>query len=72
NALTNLEASMVSKAGALSVCGRELPILGTYGDAEPGQCFGLIGSLDVLEIAVRDGHAAQVLGLTRGSPVVLR
>jgi S-adenosyl-L-methionine hydrolase (adenosine-forming) len=30
----------------------------TYGDVEPGSVVALIGSLDLLEISIRDGHAA--------------
>ncbi|HJP33620.1 MAG TPA: SAM-dependent chlorinase/fluorinase [Candidatus Latescibacteria bacterium] len=41
----------------------------TYADVEPGNLTALIGSGDLLEIVVRDGNAAQRLGLQRGDPV---
>lgn len=41
----------------------------TYEDAAAGAPLALISSVELLEIAVRDGSAADTLGLTRGSPV---
>lgn len=72
NALTNLEAARVSKHRALWLQSGQLPIVGTYAEAAPGQCVGLIGSFGVLEIAQRDGSAARALSLSRGCPVILR
>jgi S-adenosyl-L-methionine hydrolase (adenosine-forming) len=41
----------------------------TYGLARPGVPFALIGSGGRVEIAVRDGSAAKMLGLGRGAPI---
>ncbi|HWV57870.1 MAG TPA: SAM-dependent chlorinase/fluorinase [Longimicrobiales bacterium] len=41
----------------------------TYADVAPGAPVALIGSVGLLEIAVRDGCAAEVLGAGRGTPV---
>lgn len=43
----------------------------TYGDVAPGTALALIGSSGHLEIAVRDGNASQILGLTVGIPVAV-
>jgi len=43
----------------------------TYGDAPTGEPVALVGSAGWLEIAVREGNAAQRLGLHRGDPVML-
>lgn len=43
----------------------------TYGDAPPGVPVALVGSAGWLEIAVREGNAAQRLGLHRGDPVMV-
>jgi hypothetical protein len=48
------------------------PIRMTYADVSPGQPLALIGSTQMLEIAVNHGSAAQVLGARRGDPVFLR
>jgi S-adenosylmethionine hydrolase len=44
----------------------------TYFDAAPGAPLALFGSSGLVEIAVRDGSAAQKLGLRVGDPVVLQ
>ena len=43
--------------------------VGTYSEAEPGECVALVSSFDTLEIAQRDGSAARTLGLGRGQAV---
>lgn len=70
NAVTNL---MTMRAGgAVEVAGRVVPFVRTYADVEAGEAAALIGSSGLVEIAVREGSAARVLGLERGSAVVLR
>lgn len=44
----------------------------TYAEVEPGQVLALVGSEGHLEIAVREGSAAERLGLQSGDPVALR
>jgi len=44
----------------------------TYAEVKPGEMLALVGSSGHLEIAVREGNAAQKLGLHLGDPVVLR
>ena len=69
NAITNL---ITRRGGTLHVGGRTLPLLRTYSEAAPGEAMGLVGSSGLVEIAVRDGSAATVLGLRRGDEVLLR
>lgn len=45
------------------------PIRRTYGDVAPGEPLALIGSSGLLEIAVREGSAAELLGLGVGARV---
>ncbi len=52
-----------------SAAGRSLPIVGTYGEAQPGQAVALVDSYERLELAVRGGSAAHELGLGRGAQV---
>lgn len=51
---------------------RRLPLRATYGDAAPGTLVAMVGSSGLVEIALRDGDAAQALGAEVGAPVLLR
>ena len=68
NAVTNLVAW---RGGTVDVGGRRLTIGRTYAEGEAGAALALIGSSGLVEIAVRDGSAAQRLGLARGDTVRL-
>lgn len=77
NCSTNIAAEQVaalSQAGpcALEVAGRLPELVRTYADGQPGVPAALIGSDGRLEIAVREGNAAALLGLAVGDPVRLR
>jgi S-adenosyl-L-methionine hydrolase (adenosine-forming) len=69
NAITNLIAP---RGGWIESAGRTFPILRTYADAEVGDLMALVGSSGFVEVARRDGSAAQSLGLVRGAVVTLR
>ena len=69
NAVTNL---MVAHGGVVELGELVLPVRRTYADVAPGSPIALSGSSGLVEIAVRDGSAAQLLGLTRGATVLLR
>ena len=67
NAITNI---LGVRGGRVEVAGMVLPVVRTYGDADAGAVTALCGSNGLVEIAVRDGHAARAHGLRRGSAVV--
>ena len=71
NAVTNIPASLVAGAASAQVraAGNELRLLRTYADARRGEALAVIGSSDHLEIAVREGSAADRLELVRGDSV---
>ena len=76
NAITNLGRSEVEaiaggRAVGVEAAGRRLPLARTYGDVAEGEPLALIGSADLLEVAVRNGSAAAALGLERGSEVAV-
>jgi S-adenosylmethionine hydrolase len=71
NAVTNLRAALILGHQIVEVAGRELPLVRTYADVAPGEWLALVGSSGRVEIAVRNGHAARILGLARGSRVIL-
>ena len=55
------------------VAGQEINgVFRTYAEVEPGAVLALVGSEGYLEIAVREGSAAQKLGLHTGDTVELR
>jgi S-adenosylmethionine hydrolase len=69
NAITNLESS---ESSTVSVGGMTVPVVRTFADVKPGEVCALVGSAGLLEIAVRDGHAADTLGIAVGAQVESR
>ena len=72
NATTDLSHELLGerRLKAVRVKGRDLGRLRrTYWDVAPGKPLALIGSSGLLEIAVRDGSAAEDLGLRVGDEV---
>jgi S-adenosylmethionine hydrolase len=54
---------------AVTVAGRPVRLVVTFGEGLPGELVALWGSGGRLEIALREGSAARVAGLARGTPV---
>jgi S-adenosylmethionine hydrolase len=46
-------------------------ILPTYSEGEPGQVFGILGSMGYLEISTNRGSAAKIVGTGKGSEVTI-
>lgn len=69
NAITNLVAV---RGGRIAVAGREFPLRRTYADMTDREPGAVVGSTGFIEIVVRNGRAADVLRLVRGSGVTLR
>lgn len=72
NATTNMDYQTVRELGerTFRAAGRQVGSLKrTYWDAAPGEALALIGSSGLLEIAVRDGSAAEALQLRVGDEV---
>jgi S-adenosylmethionine hydrolase len=69
----DLEAMTAGGQGAadivVSLAGRTLPLARTYADVPEGGAFALIGSSRRLEVAVREGSAARLLGAGKGTVV---
>lgn len=72
NATTNVPSSNVPANLAAVRLGndRTIPFVRTYADVPHGEPLALIGSSDLLEIAVRDGSAAEALKLKVGDRVL--
>jgi len=72
NAVTNIHVSMLRgdlDRTRVHAAGRELLLLRTYADTASGEALALVGSSGYVEVAVREGSAADALGLERGSAV---
>jgi S-adenosylmethionine hydrolase len=69
NAVTNLVGA---HGGIVEVGSALLPVRRTYADVPSGAPVALSGSSGLIEIAIRDGNAAVLLGLGRGARVLLR
>lgn len=74
NVVTNIRADAIPP-GPIRVAVRDARILrrvASYHEAPPGELVALVNSADHLEIALREGNAAQRLGITRGERVEVR
>ena len=70
NLITNLPGSWVPETiGEIEIDGRHLAVQETYGSVAPGELLALVGSAGLIEVSVRDGNAAAVLGLGKGAAV---
>jgi S-adenosylmethionine hydrolase len=69
NAVTNC---LGIRGGTIELAGASLPIARTYAETAPGALTALCGSAGLIEVAVRDGSAAALLGIERGARVVYR
>jgi S-adenosyl-L-methionine hydrolase (adenosine-forming) len=71
NLVTNIEGVTLGEPTRCRVelLGRVLPLVGTYGDAAPGDCVAVLGSFGQIELIKRDGSAAIALGAQRGTPL---
>jgi hypothetical protein len=74
NLITNIESAWLAGwvephvyAGS-----QVLALRRTYGDSLPGEALALVNSFGVVEIAVAERRADDLLGLSRGAPVVVR
>jgi S-adenosyl-L-methionine hydrolase (adenosine-forming) len=75
NLLTSLRASEVlpssDAAFRLQIAGQTLRSVRTFADAAPGELVALVGSFGTIEVALRDGSAAQRLQPVPGANVKL-
>ena len=69
NAVTNL---LGMRGGTIEVGAARIAVRRTYAEVDPGELVAVVGSTGFIEIAARDGNAAEMLQLSRGSPVALR
>jgi len=71
NLVTNFRFAAGSHAPSeeVSFAGRKIPLFQTYAQAQVGDLLALVNSYGLLEVAVREGRAADVLELGRGARI---
>ena len=71
NATTNVpaEALAPSPPKAVQIRNKKIPFAHTYADVPEGKPLALVGSSGLLEIAIRNGHAANTLKLSIGDRI---
>ena len=69
NLVTNIPGTWVQTSDVVGVAGRDVVLRTSYGMANPGELFALINSDGRLEVAERDGSAADTLGVGAGESV---
>ncbi len=68
--VSNIPGALVKPGARISVAGTEIgPLARTFGDVARGQLVAFVGSGGTVEIAVRDGSAARLLGAGVGAEV---
>ena len=73
NLITNVEGSELGDdVTGVEIAGRTVALAGTYGEVPRGELVALVSSYGTLEIAVRDGNAAETLGVSKGQAVQIR
>jgi S-adenosylmethionine hydrolase len=71
NLISNLHPAPSRQHMAVSVKGREVPIVNHYEQGPPGLPAALVNSDHVLEIFINRGDAADALGAVIGTPIAL-
>lgn len=73
NLISNIDRTLIEsfREPVAHIAGHTVPMLTTYGRAQPGDYLALVNSFDVVEIARAEGNAADGLGTGRGAPVVI-
>ncbi|MFT5284790.1 MAG: S-adenosylmethionine hydrolase [Planctomycetota bacterium] len=74
NLVSNLPATLLNhargaKPAQLSLCGHAVTVVGTYADVNEGELLALVDSFGLLEVAVRGGSAAGILGCGVGEQI---
>lgn len=71
NLVTNVPADWLPTGPRVRMAGRDVPLCRTYADVGNGELLALVGSRGLLEVSVRDGSAARLLGAGEATPVTV-
>lgn len=71
NCITGVPGDRLGDRQMLNLGGQAIAHANTFGEVEPGRAFWHVNSLGLVELAVNQGGAADLLGLAVGDPVPL-
>lgn len=71
NLITDFGAACADVCRGLRIAGREVPLCRTYAEVAVGEPLVLLNSFGLLEVAVNQGSAQQLLGVGAGAEVEL-
>jgi S-adenosylmethionine hydrolase len=73
NLISNIDRTLIEdfREPIAHIAGHQIPMLTTYGRAQPGDYLALVNSFDVIEVARAEANAAEGLGSDRGAPIVI-
>ena len=73
NLISNIDGDLIRnfREPVADISGHQIPMLQTYGRANPGDLLALVNSFGVVEIAKAEGSAAEGLGAARGAPLTM-
>lgn len=69
NLFTGLQGESIDASRLLTISGRNIRYSRTFSDVPIGEAFWYVNSMGLIEIAVNQGNASRILGLSIGSPV---
>jgi S-adenosyl-L-methionine hydrolase (adenosine-forming) len=69
NLVTNLPNTLADRVAAVEIAGRRFGVVASYGGVERGQPGAVAGSVERIEVFVREGSARDQLGGVVGMPV---
>jgi len=72
NLITDIPGNKLTVGGWVAVSGARVPVASTYADVAIGALLAYVGSANTVEVAVREGSAADRLKVGRGFPVAVR
>lgn len=74
NLISNIDADLLQSFSSpvVNLAGRQIPLMTTYGNVKPGEYLALINSFGVVEVAVAESSAAEIMGVERGAPIEVR
>ncbi len=68
--VTSVPGTALPNGGTVTIAGHDVPVARTFADVPSGAPVAFTGSGGMVEVAVRDGRADEVLGAGRGAEVV--
>jgi S-adenosylmethionine hydrolase len=72
NLITDIPGEWVGRGWRVRVAGREAGVLrGSYSEVGRGEPVAVVGSWGTVEVAIREGSAAEALQAARGDPVIV-